>query len=88
VKELEKAVKVGLETPGFSFIEALVQCPTAFGRRNKFRQVADHVEYLRAHSLLKARRDRMLEQGEQIPDDMFVVGELARRNRPALGVKP
>ena len=45
VKELEKAVKVGLETPGFSFIEALVQCPTAFGRRNKFRQVADHVEY-------------------------------------------
>ena len=34
--------------PGFSFIEALVQCPTAFGRRNKFRQVTDHVEYLRS----------------------------------------
>ena len=31
-----------------AFIEALVQCPTAFGRRNKFRQVADHVEYLRS----------------------------------------
>jgi 2-oxoglutarate ferredoxin oxidoreductase subunit beta len=53
VKELEKAVRAGLETPGFSFIEALVQCPTAFGRRNKFRQVADHVEYLRSHSLRK-----------------------------------
>jgi len=23
-----------------------------------------------------------------IPDDMFVVGELTRRNRPAMGVKP
>jgi 2-oxoglutarate ferredoxin oxidoreductase subunit beta len=87
VKELEKAVKVGLETPGFSFIEALVQCPTAFGRRNKFRQVADHVEYLKIHSLLKAKRDRLLEKGETVPDDMFVVGELTRRNRPAMGVK-
>ena len=88
VKELEKAVKAGLETPGFSFIEALVQCPTAFGRRNKFQQVADHVEYLRSHALLKAKRDRMIEHGEQIPGDMFVVGELVRRNRPVLGAKP
>jgi 2-oxoglutarate ferredoxin oxidoreductase subunit beta len=88
VTELEKAVKAGLETPGFSFIEALVQCPTAFGRRNKFRQVMDHVEYLKVHSLLKVKRDRMLENGEHIPEDMFVVGELTRRNRPAMGVKP
>jgi 2-oxoglutarate ferredoxin oxidoreductase subunit beta len=88
VKELEKAVKVGLEAPGFSFVEVLTQCPTAFGRRNKFRQVADHVEYLRSHSLLKAKRDRMFEKGEIVPEDMYVVGELTRRNRPALGVKP
>jgi 2-oxoglutarate ferredoxin oxidoreductase subunit beta len=88
VKELEKAVIAGLQTPGFSFIEALVQCPTAFGRRNKFRQVADQVEYLRTHAMLKAKRDRMTEKGEHIPRDMFVVGELTRRNRPALGVKP
>jgi 2-oxoglutarate ferredoxin oxidoreductase subunit beta len=87
VKELEKAVLAGLQTPGFSFIEALVQCPTAFGRRNKFKQVADQVDYLRTHSMLKAKRDRMREQGEHIPADMFIVGELARRNRPALGVK-
>ena len=61
VKELEKAVKAGLETPGFSFIEALVQCPTAFGRRNKFKQVADQVEFLKTHSILKVKRDRILE---------------------------
>jgi 2-oxoglutarate ferredoxin oxidoreductase subunit beta len=88
VKELEKAVLAGLQTPGFSFIEALVQCPTAFGRRNKFKQVADQVDFLRTHTLLKAKRDRMIEQGENVPKDMFVVGELVRRNRPVLGVKP
>lgn len=88
VKELEKAVKVGLETPGFSFIEAMVQCPTNFGRRNKFKQVADQVEYIKTHALLKAKCDRMIEQGETVPGDMYIVGELARRNRPAMGVKP
>ena len=88
VKELEKAIKTGLETPGFSFVEAMVQCPTAYGRRNKFRQVADHVEYLRAHSLLKAKYDRMIEESKPIPEDMFIVGELTRRNRPVTGRKP
>ena len=88
VKELEKAVLAGLQTPGFSFIEALVQCPTAFGRRNKFKQVIDQVDYFRTHTMLKAKRDRLLEQGEPVPPDMVTIGELARRNSPALGVKP
>jgi 2-oxoglutarate ferredoxin oxidoreductase subunit beta len=87
VKEFERAVKAGLETPGFSFIEALVQCPTYFGRRNKFKEVTDQVEYLKTHAILRVKRDRLIEKGERIPDDMFIIGELARRNRPAMGVK-
>ena len=86
VKELERAVLAGLQTPGFSFVEAMTQCPTNFGRRNKFRQVADQVEHLKTHALLRAKRDRMIEHGEKIPDDFFVIGELMRRNRPAMGV--
>jgi len=65
----------------------MTQCPTNFGRRNKFKQVADQVEYLKTHALLRAKRDRMIGQGEKVPDDAFVVGELMRRNRPAMGVK-
>jgi len=79
-------VKAGLETPGFSFVEAMTQCPTNFGRRNKFKQVADQIEFLKGHSLLKSKRDRMIEQGEKIPDEMYVIGELARRSRPAMGL--
>jgi 2-oxoglutarate ferredoxin oxidoreductase subunit beta len=87
VKELTKAVRAGLELPGFSFIEALVQCPTNYGRRNKFRQVEDQVEYLRAHALMKQRRDILIERGEPVPEDVFIVGELARRSRPVTGVR-
>ncbi|MDD1706641.1 MAG: thiamine pyrophosphate-dependent enzyme [Methanoregulaceae archaeon] len=87
VKELTHAVRAGLESPGFSFIEALVQCPTNYGRRNKFRQVIDQIEYFKSHALLVQKADRMREEGKEIPSDMFVIGELAKRNRPALGVQ-
>jgi 2-oxoglutarate ferredoxin oxidoreductase subunit beta len=88
VKELSRAVKTGLETPGFSFIEAMVQCPTNFGRRNKYRQVSDQVEYFKTHSLLLQQRNRMLERGEDIPSGMIAVGEFVRRKRPVTGVLP
>jgi 2-oxoglutarate ferredoxin oxidoreductase subunit beta len=87
VKELTSAIREGLAVPGFSFIEALVQCPTNYGRRNKFRQVLDQVEYFRSHAMLVQKAERMRENGETIPDDMFVVGEMLRRNRPAMGVR-
>jgi 2-oxoglutarate ferredoxin oxidoreductase subunit beta len=87
VKELTQSIKAGLETPGFSFIEALVQCPTNYGRRNKFRQVIDQIEYFKSHTMLVQKADRMRERGEHIPEDTIVVGELLRRNRPALGVR-
>jgi 2-oxoglutarate ferredoxin oxidoreductase subunit beta len=86
VKELSRAVKTGLETTGFSFIEAMTQCPTAYGRYNKLRQISDTVQYLKTHSLLIQKKKRMEEKGEHIPQDMFTVGEFVRRARPAMGV--
>ena len=87
VKELTHAIRAGLESPGFSFIEALVQCPTNYGRRNKFREVMDQIEYFKSHAMLVQKADRLREEGTKIPDDMFIIGELVKRNRPALGVQ-
>lgn len=87
VKELTSAIHEGLAVTGFSFIEALVQCPTNYGRRNRFRQVLDQVEYFRTHAMLVQKAERLRAAGETIPDDMFVVGEILRRDRPALGVR-
>jgi 2-oxoglutarate ferredoxin oxidoreductase subunit beta len=86
VLELTRAIKTGLGVPGLSFIEAMVQCPTNYGRRNKFKQAIDQLEYMKTHSMLKQKRERLLEEGKPIPDEMIVVGEFVRRNRPALGV--
>ena len=88
VRELTRAILTGLETPGFSFIESLVQCPTNYGRRNRFKQVADQIEYFRTHTLLVEKAARMKERGEEVTADMILSGEFVRRNRPALGGKP
>lgn len=86
VKELTRAVRIGLETPGLSFIETMVQCPTNFGRRNKFKQVMDQIEYMKSHAILLQRLKRMREQGEPVPEDAITLGEFAKRSRPAMGV--
>ena len=85
VKELTKAIRVGLEMPGFSFIEAMVQCPTGYGRRNKLREGSDMLEWMRRHSILVQKKERLEREGEPIPPDMITLGELARRERPQRG---
>lgn len=86
VTELTKAVIAGIETPGFSFIEVRCQCPTSYGRRNKYRQPGDFINYLRESAILKEKWDRSANPGDEIPDEHFLVGEFVRRKRPAMGV--
>ena len=42
-----EAIKRGIETEGFAFIEVLSPCPTQFGRRNQMRSPAEMIERLR-----------------------------------------
>jgi len=87
VRELTRAVHAGLRTPGLSFIEALVQCPTNYGRRNRFRQSLDQIEYFRSHGILVEKARRLREEGKDLPADAIVLGEMVRRNRPVMGVR-
>lgn len=87
VKELTKAIRAGFQTPGLSFIEAMVQCPTNFGRRNKLRQVTDQVEYIKNHTALRRKLERVKESGREVPPDIIPIGEFVRRARPAMGVR-
>jgi 2-oxoglutarate ferredoxin oxidoreductase subunit beta len=88
VKELTRAIQTGLETPGFSLIEAMVQCPTGYGRRNRLREVSDMIEFLKTHAMLLPRYRKLVAEGRPVPADVITVGEFVRRNRPAMGVPP
>lgn len=87
VRELTRAIRYGLQKPGLSFIEVMVQCPTNYGRRNRLRDVEAMISVMRDNAILKEKYDRLVTERKPIPEGSFVVGTLTDRNLPALGVK-
>jgi len=52
---LQEAIRRGIETKGFSFIEAVSPCPTQFGRRNRLGDAAEHLK--RVQQMLVSRQE-------------------------------
>jgi 2-oxoglutarate ferredoxin oxidoreductase subunit beta len=79
--ELKEAIKKALMLKGFRFIEAVSQCPTAFGRRVGFKNAAEMVRWFKENSI-------PLEQAEKLNEEdltaKIVVGEFVQRQRPTL----
>ena len=76
---LDKLVEKAMQNKGFSVVEAVTQCPTYFGRKNKQRTPTDGLKWMKdaAVSVKKA--------GEMPPEELkgkIVVGELYHGERP------
>lgn len=75
---LEKLIAKGLKNEGFSFIEAVDQCPTYFGRRNKQGD---------PYNMMKLQQERSVpvsKAGAMSPDELtgkLVVGEIHNSQR-------
>ncbi len=65
VQHLVKMINGGFNNKGFSFIEALVQCPTAYGRRNKIGDPAKMMAWMKDNAVMKNVWDKL-------PDDKKV----------------
>ncbi len=57
VRQLIGAIKEALEKPGFSFVEVLSPCPTAYGRGNKVGGGLDILRYYKEKSVIKNGAD-------------------------------
>lgn len=57
--QLSNAIKKGLLNKGFSFIEAVSQCPTYFGRKNKMKSAVEMMKWMKEQSILKRRADAL-----------------------------
>lgn len=69
--QLMEQIGQALETPAFSFVEALSPCPTQFGRRNRLDTAARTMDEMQDHC-----RD-WVEAGEagSCPEDVLLLGE-------------
>ena len=79
--ELKEAIKKALQLEGFRFIEAVTQCPTAYGRRAGFKDVGEMLKHFKENSVPMEQTEKMSEEELQ---RKIVVGELVRRKRPTL----
>jgi 2-oxoglutarate ferredoxin oxidoreductase subunit beta len=80
IRRLTESITRAIQKPGFSFVEVLAACPTAFGRRNRMRKAIDIVKFFHERSVIKNNidpREVPLEFGNAL-----VVGDFVDRERP------
>ncbi|MBR0284813.1 MAG: 2-oxoglutarate ferredoxin oxidoreductase subunit beta, partial [Selenomonadaceae bacterium] len=80
VAHLTNMIADGLDNQGFSFIEALVQCPTAYGRKNKMGSPAEMMAWMRDNAVMKNAWDKLPDEkkdGEKFPIGLFYKAEAA-----------
>lgn len=77
--QLSNAIKKALENKGFSFIEAIAQCPTYFGRKNRIRSAVDMMRQMKENSV-NIRRAAKLEKEEL--EGKIIIGEFQKLEIP------
>ncbi len=80
--ELTRSIKNAVLKRGFSFVEAVSQCPTNFGRRNKMSDPTAMLEWFKENSV---RRDKIRAAAIDHVDlniaGQITIGEFVDRNR-------
>lgn len=79
--ELKEAIKKALCLNGFRFIEAISQCPTAFGRRVGFKDAGEMVKWFKEKAIPIEQAKKL---GEEDLTQKIILGEFIQRKRPTL----
>lgn len=78
IRMLENLIYRALQVNGFSFVEAISQCPTHFGKNNRIRAAKDMLIQIKENSVSKVAYNRLSDE-EKI--DKYVVGVLRDEDR-------
>jgi len=79
IKPLISYIERGLANRGFSFIEAVTQCPIYYGRKNKLRSTTDMLRWQAENAVPLKRAEKMS------PEELagkIIIGEIATRTEP------
>ena len=81
---LSYSIKKGLQNKGFSFVEAMSQCPTYFGRKNKMRSPIDMLNWMKEASIFKKQAEEL---SEEELEGKIVIGEVQDKTEPEFSEK-
>ena len=77
--QLTDIIAKGIASKGFSVIDAITQCPTSFGRKNKMGAPATMMQWQKDHAVMIQAASKM--QPADLADK-FVIGELHKSEAP------
>ncbi len=80
VRKLETAIKEALLKRGFSLVEIISPCPTAYGRRNRKPTGLEHMRYYRDNSIID--NDADLKTADISLNGKIIVGKFVDIERP------
>jgi 2-oxoglutarate ferredoxin oxidoreductase subunit beta len=66
---------------GFRFIEAVSQCPTAFGRRAGFKDAGQMLKWFRESAISIEEAEKL---SEEELNGKIIIGEFIKRKKPTL----
>jgi 2-oxoglutarate ferredoxin oxidoreductase subunit beta len=79
--ELKDSIKKALKMHGFRFVEAVSQCPTAFGRRVGLKDAGEMLKWFKENAITIKQVEEL---NEEDLTGKIVVGEFVQRQRPTL----
>lgn len=80
-RHLTNVVKQAIQHDGFSFVDALSQCPTYYGRRNKLRTPMDMLNWFKDRAVPASSWDKM---GAEEREGKFPIGVIRETEAPEL----
>jgi 2-oxoglutarate ferredoxin oxidoreductase subunit beta len=80
-EQLKDSLKKALMTKGFAFVEAASPCPTAFGRRAGFKDIAEMARWFKDNSVPLEKAEDMTPEERR---NKIVVGEYVSKEIPTL----
>ena len=79
--ELKDSIKKALTLQGFRYIEAVSQCPTAFGRRVGFKDAGEMLKWFKENAITIKQAEKLSEEDLA---EKIVVGEFVQKQGPTL----
>jgi len=80
-KELRESIRKAIKMKGFRFIEVVSQCPTAYGRRAGFKNVAEMLKWFKENATPIQQAETM---SRTELEKRIVVGKFVERKRPTI----
>ena len=79
--ELKESIKKALQIKGFRFIEVVIQCPTAYGRRAGFKDLGEMLRHFKEDAVTVQQAEKM--SPEEL-ENKIVIGEHVSKTRTTL----